>query len=170
MKKPANFVDHAMVIPLFKEHLKFISLLPEAVAADAIYDCEDILRFIIDELHAQPVIPKNPRNTGKYRNLRKLSPRGTPICIAGFEMKYWGKFQDLNRIRLKFVCPITHSKKFAKQIPICPWNHPNFLTGAAAMSTSKPTPASATQSTTVRKPSEKSTINDPVPSGSFLGC
>lgn len=127
--KPANFVDHVMFIPLFKEHLKLVGLLPEAVAGDAIYDCEDILRFIIDELHAQPVIPKNPRNTGKYRNLGKLSPSGTPICIAGFEMKHWGKFHDGNRLRLKFVCPITHSKSFAKKIPICPWNHPKFLTG-----------------------------------------
>jgi hypothetical protein len=127
--KPANFVDHVMFIPLFKEHMKLIGLLPEAVAADAIYDCEEILRFIFDELHAQPVIPRNPRNTAKYRNLGKLSARGTPICIAGFEMKYWGKFRDSNRIRLKFVCPITHSKTFAKKVPICPWNHPNFLSG-----------------------------------------
>lgn len=124
--KPANFVDHVVFIPLFKEYLQVVGLLPQAVAADAIYDCEDILRFIIEELRAQPVIPRNPRNTAKHR---RLSPRGTPLCIAGFEMKFWGKFQDAHRLRMKFVCPITHSKKFAREVPRCPWNHPSFLTG-----------------------------------------
>lgn len=42
------------------------------------------------------------------------------ICIAGFEMLYWGKFKDRGKIRLKYVCPITHSKKFAKNHPLCP--------------------------------------------------
>jgi len=154
-----------MFIPLFKEHLKFISLLPEAVAADAIHDCEDILRFIINELYAQPVIPKNPRNTGKYRNFRKLYPRGTSICIAGFEMKYWGKFQDSNSSALSLIRKSSLNKsQSASGIT------PTSLQAPAAMSTSKPTPVSATQSTTVQKPSEKSIINDPVPSGFFLGC
>jgi len=41
-------------------------------------------------------------------------------------MQYWGKFKDRGKIRKKFVCPITHSKTFAKQVPACPWNHPAF--------------------------------------------
>lgn len=44
-------------------------------------------------------------------------------------MIYWGKFKDRGKIRLKFVCPITHSKKFAKKRPVYPWYHPKFLKG-----------------------------------------
>ena len=44
-------------------------------------------------------------------------------------MLYWGKFKDRGKIRLKFVCPITHSKKFARQYPLYPWNHPKFVNG-----------------------------------------
>ena len=44
-------------------------------------------------------------------------------------MIYWGKFKDQGKIRKKFVCPITNSKKFAKQVPICLWNHPAFRKG-----------------------------------------
>jgi len=32
-------------------------------------------------------------------------------------MLYWGKFKDRGKVRKKFVCPITHSKKFAEQLP-----------------------------------------------------
>lgn len=124
--KPANIVDHAAFIPLFKEQLTLVRLLPEAVVGDAVYDCEKILQFILEELLAEPVIPKNPRHSSSRS---PLSKGGIPLCIAGLEMKYWGKFRDGNRTRLKFVCPITHSKRFANRIRKCPWNHPKFLAG-----------------------------------------
>lgn len=45
-------------------------------------------------------------------------------------MIYWGKFKDRGKSRLKFVYyPITHSKKFAREISWCPWNHPKFTNG-----------------------------------------
>ena len=64
----------------------------------------------------------------KYRE-HKLSRKGTPICIAGLEMIYWGRFRDRGRVRLKYVCPIAHSKSYREKYYFCPWNHPKFTKG-----------------------------------------
>jgi len=127
LTKPANVQDTTLFIPLFKKLLEHFNFDIQAVMADAAYDSEDNLKFVIDNLQALPRIARNLR-WEKLREI-KLSSTGGRICIAGFEMIYWGKFKDQGKIRKKFVCPITHSKKFAKQVPTCPWNHPAFQKG-----------------------------------------
>jgi hypothetical protein len=127
LTKPANVQDTTLFIPIFKQLLEHFNFDIQAVMADANYDSEANLKFIIDNLHAMPRIARNLR-WEKLREI-KLSSTGGRICIAGFEMIYWGKFTDRGKIRKKFVCPITHSKKFAKQVPACPWNHPAFQKG-----------------------------------------
>jgi len=127
LTKPANVQDTTLFIPLFKKLLEHFSFEIQAVMGDAAYDSEPNLKFVIDDLHALPRVARNPR-WEKLREL-KLSSSGGRICIAGFEMIYWGKFKDRGKIRRKFVCPITHSKKFAQQVPTCPWNHPAFRKG-----------------------------------------
>ena len=122
LTKPANLQDTTLFIPLFKKLLAHFHLKIKAVMADAVDDAETNLIFVIEQLHALPRIARNLR-WEKHRQI-KLSSTGSRICIAGFEMIYWGKFKDRSKIRRKFVCPITHSKKFAQQIPSCPWNHP----------------------------------------------
>jgi hypothetical protein len=127
LTKPANVQDTTLFIPLFKKLLEHFTFEIQAVMGDAGYDSEENLKFVIDELHALPRVARNLR----WEKLRevKVSSTGTRICIAGFEMIYWGKFKDRGKIRRKFVCPITHSKKFAQQVPACPWNHPAFRKG-----------------------------------------
>ena len=127
LTKPANVQDTTLFIPLFKKLLENFNFKIQAVMADAAYDSESNLKFVINELHALPRIAKNLR----WEKLREvnLSSAGIRICIAGFEMIYWGKFKDRGKIRKKFVCPITHSKKFAEQVPSCPWDHPAFRKG-----------------------------------------
>ena len=127
LTKPANLQDTTLFVPSFKRLLDHFSFHIQAVMADAAYDSETNLMFVIDDLHALPRIAKNPR-WEKLRKIR-LSSSGGRICIAGFEMIYWGKFNDRGKTRKKFVCPITHSKKFAQQVPTCPWNHPTFRKG-----------------------------------------
>lgn len=104
-----------------------ICLSPEGVLGDSAHDSQAILEFIVKELKAKPFIARNPRRGANFQF--KVTSSGARICMAGFEMIYWGKFQDRGRIRLKFVCPIIHSKKFAKETPFCPWQHPKFLEG-----------------------------------------
>jgi len=125
--KPANISEQTLFIPLFTQIQNFFHLPIKEVTADAMYDAEYILTFIINDLKALPRIARNPR--WQKHSKVKLSPTGNLMCIAGFNMIYWGKFKDRGKIRLKFVCPVTHSKKFAKTHPLCPWLHPKFLKG-----------------------------------------
>jgi len=125
--KPANVSEQVLFIPLFKQLQEDFSFSLKNVLGDAMYDVEYILRFVIDTLKAKPYIARNPR--WNLHSDVKLSKSGGLICIAGFEMIYWGRFKDRGKIRLKFVCPITHAKKFARKIPWCPWNHPKFIYG-----------------------------------------
>lgn len=124
---PANVSEQTMFIPLFDRLQKEFNFKPKAVLGDSMYDVEYILKYIIDDLHAQPIIPFNPRRGLNFQF--KTSTSGARICIAGFDMLYWGKFKDRGRERLKFVCPIIHSKKFRTIHPFCPWMHPKFIKG-----------------------------------------
>jgi hypothetical protein len=125
--KPAKVQETTLFIPLFKRLLDHFTFETQAVMADAAYDSEDNLTFVIHDLHALPRIARNLR----WEKLResKLPSTGGRICIAGFDMIYWGTFKDRGKIRKKFVCPITHSKSFARHVPTCPWNHPAFQRG-----------------------------------------
>ena len=126
--EPANIYEQHLIIPRLQYVKKIFSLPIEAVICDSAFDAYNIIEFIVKDLKAKPVIPKNPRRSQDPDI--KLSRTGNPICVAGFEMASHGKFYDKeqNRMRHKFICPIKASKKFAKQVGwFCPWNHPKFF-------------------------------------------
>lgn len=126
--KPNNIHDSVMFIPLFSYlHQTFNPHQIKAVIADSAYDSYNNIEFTVNKLHAKPIIARNPR-AGKKHNL-KMSPSGEPICLAGFPMYSHGKCYEKaqNRWRHKFICPIKATKKFAKEHPLCPWNHPKFF-------------------------------------------
>lgn len=123
--KPANVHEVNLFIPMFNNIKNTFSFNISGVMGDSAFDSESVLNFIFKELNAKPYIARNPR---RKTNLEyKTSSKGARICIAGFQMQYWGKFKDRGKLRLKFVCPITHSKKFRKNNPYCPIWHPKFL-------------------------------------------
>jgi hypothetical protein len=125
--KPANVSEQSLFIPLFDEAKKSFHLPTKEVLADAGYDTEQLLLYIVNELKALPRVARNPR-CHKHADF-KPSASGGLVCIAGFEMLSRGTFLDRGRLRRKFVCPIKHSKKFAATYPNCPWNLPQFLNG-----------------------------------------
>lgn len=125
--KPANVFESNLFIPMFNDITQRFSFDITGVIGDAAFDSEPILNYIFKELKAKPYIARNPRR--KTNQEYKVSSKGSRICIAGFEMLYWGRFKDRGKLRLKFVCPITHSKKFRKNNPSCPLWHPKFLNG-----------------------------------------
>lgn len=125
--KPANVHEANMLIPMFSDMKKAFSFDIAGVIGDSAYDSEAILNYIFKELKAKPYIARNPRR--KINLEYKVSSKGSRICIAGFEMLYWGRFKDRGKLRLKFVCPITYSKAFRKNNPSCPMWHPKFLNG-----------------------------------------
>lgn len=123
--KAANVVDSKVIIPQLELAKDRFNLNICAVIADAGLDSAKVLSFIINDLKAKPYIARNLR---RKKDL-KVSSTGNRICLAGFEMLYWGKYKEGNRTRIKFVCPIIHSKKFRKSHPFCPWMHPQFVKG-----------------------------------------
>ena len=134
--RPANVAEPKVFIPLFQQIQKDFPFSIKGILADAIYDTEDIFDFILHTLKAKPYIAHNPRSGREV----KLSPKGNRVCIVGFEMIYWGKFKDRGKIRLKYVCPVTHSKKFRQQHPYCPWFHPRFVNGNGCVAYRRLTP------------------------------
>lgn len=126
--KPANVHEATLLIPQLKNLKKSLKLSPKAVIADSGFDSADIIDYVAKKLKAKPVIARNPR--GAKSSKIKLSPKGIPICLAGFEMTNYGKYYDKeqNRMRHKFICPIKASKRFARKVGwFCPWNHPKFF-------------------------------------------
>jgi len=123
--RAANVVDSKVIIPQLELAKDRFNLNICAVIADSGLDSAEVLSFIIKDLEAKPYIARNLRREKDH----KVSSTGNRICLAGFEMLYWGKFKDVNRTRVKFVCPIIHSKKFRKEHPFCPWMHPQFTKG-----------------------------------------
>ncbi len=109
---PANVHDSKLFIPLFSEAKEKFHLHQKGVIGDSAHDSWNIRQFIHYTLKSKTFIPPNPR--GAYKQPR-FSRSGIPICIAGFQMISWGTFHDTGRLRHKFVCPITHSKKFSKE-------------------------------------------------------
>lgn len=127
LTKPAHVSEGNLLIPLIQELKEQVELHPHAVIADAAYDWESNLKFIMYQLKAKPIIARNLR-WEKHRD-HTLSRKGTPICIAGLEMTYWGRFPDRGKVRLKYVCPITHLRSYREKYRFCPWNHPKFTKG-----------------------------------------
>jgi len=127
MTRPANVHESNLFIPMFNLIKGNFSFKIAGVIGDSAFDSESILKFVFKELKAKPYIARNLRR--KTNSEYKTSSKGARICIAGFEMLYWGKFKDRGKTRLKFVCPIIHSKKFREKYPLCPWMHPKFLSG-----------------------------------------
>lgn len=126
--KPANVHDSVMFLPIFKLIQDEFHFSIKAVMADAAYDTSSILKYVVKDLKAKPRISRNPRNTQNPPNIQ-FSKSGNPVCQAQLEMLARGSFYDKkqDRWRRKWVCPLHHSKKIARQYLLCPAFHPKFL-------------------------------------------
>ena len=123
---PANVSD----LPPGREALRWAqATFPDevdAVTADAEYDSEDILKFIIEELKAEAVVPKNPRN----QQNTEYTIRGTDVyCTANLPMANRGKTTDKKygiTYRI-YSCPLHRRKKTRQQYLFCPAQHPKYF-------------------------------------------
>lgn len=59
--KPANVSEQTLFIPLFNQVQNSFHFPVKEVLADAMYDVESILKFVINDLRALPRIARNPR-------------------------------------------------------------------------------------------------------------
>lgn len=126
--KPANVHESVMFLPIFKLIQNEFHFSIKAVMGDAIYDTSSILKYVVKDLKAKPRISRNPRNTQNPSRLQ-FSKSGNPICQAQLEMLARGSFYEKkqDRWRRKWVCPLHHSKKYARQFILCPAFHPKFF-------------------------------------------
>jgi len=122
---PANKSEMRQAIPMLKELIDRHPLLEiEAVLGDAIYDTEDILKFIIKELKAKPCIPRNPRREKKegfYFQKNKV------YCPADIAMLRKGRMTVDGVTYLQYTCPLHWSKKIRQRYLLCLANHPKFF-------------------------------------------
>jgi len=86
--EPADRKDSQMAIRLLPALTSAITLPTQAVCADSAYDSEAILKFIVDSLHAQPIIARHPRHQSNPE-FRVQGP--VVLCPANLEMFRRGK-------------------------------------------------------------------------------
>lgn len=113
----------------------------EAVTADTAYDVEDILAFILDDLGAVPVVPRNSRRSQKDDRFTVQGDK--MICPAGLPMVNRGKM-TVKRVGVtyrQYGCPLHWSKRMAQQYLFCPVQHPKFSTQKGCYKTIRLSPA-----------------------------
>jgi hypothetical protein len=126
MTYPANVSD----LPPGREALRWAQETfagkIDAVTADAEYDSEDILKYIIKELKAEAVVPRNPRNQQNTEH----TIRGKDVyCAADLRMAHRGKMTDKKSgitYRI-YSCPLHWRKKVQQQHLFCPAQHPKYF-------------------------------------------
>lgn len=126
--KPANVSDINVAKDLIRETCSFFNLNIQAVMGDANYDSEDLLKFIINDLKALAIIPRNPRRepTKGYQ-----IKDGKVICEASLQMHHRGKMRPKKTgiLYCQYSCPIFYDKQIRYQHIMCPILHPKFFKG-----------------------------------------
>jgi len=123
---PADRSEICQAIPMLKELIeRHPSLKIEAVLGDAIYDTEDILKFIIKELKAKAAIPRNPRREEKKEGF--YLKKNSVYCPADIAMLRKGRMTVDGVTYLQYTCPLYWSKKIRQRYLLCPANHPKFF-------------------------------------------
>jgi hypothetical protein len=87
--RSANVVDSQVIIPQLRWAKERFGLDICAIIADSGLDSVNVLSFIIKELKAKPYMARNLRREKDF----PVSKFGNRICLAGFDMLYWGKYQ-----------------------------------------------------------------------------
>ena len=120
----ANKDEKKVALPLIKRLRQAFSLPIEVVAGDANYDVKDILQYIIEDMKAEAMIPRNPRN---MQNTPYTVRRDVVYCQADLPMHRKGKMTTKGITYLQYNCPLHWSKEFNGQYLLCPAGHPKFL-------------------------------------------
>jgi hypothetical protein len=122
----ADRKDGPLAIPLLQALTSTLSLPIETVCADSGYDSEAFLKFIVEQLHAQPVVAANPRHQPNP-NFRVQGP--AVICPANLDMFRRGKMTPRRTgiTYQQYSCPIYYDRNMQQRLLMCPAAHPKFL-------------------------------------------
>lgn len=123
---PADKSEVPQAISMLKElKEKHPPLKIEVVLGDAIYDTENILKFIVKDLKAKPVIPRNLRREENKEGFR--IKKNKVYCPANITMYRKGKMTVDNVTYIQYACPLHWNKKMRQKYILCPANHPKFF-------------------------------------------
>jgi len=127
---PNNITDAEVARKLIKKLKRCFLFKKGAIfTADAAYDVNELYKLILHQMKSQAFIPLNPR--GKQDD-KILGPNSRPLCDAGLEMKSDGLWNEGQKTRAKFRCPIIVGNKVSKNYPdSCPIGNPRFSEGKA---------------------------------------
>lgn len=127
---PNNITDAEVARKLIKKLKRYFRFKKGSIfIADAAYDVNEFYKLILHQMKSQAFIPLNPR--GKQDD-KILGPNSRPLCYAGLEMKSDGVWNEEQKTRAKFRCPIKVGKKGSKDFPdSCPTSNPRFLEAKA---------------------------------------
>jgi hypothetical protein len=120
----ANKDEKRVGLSLLETLCQDFSLPTEVVAGDANYDVEEILTYIIEQMKAEAMIPRNPRNT---QNTPYTTKKGRVYCQAALSMYRKGTMTTKGITYLQYSCPLHWTKEFRGQYLLCPAGHPKFL-------------------------------------------
>lgn len=105
---PANVSETTRFKPLLQDLQQAhpeVTARTEVVTSDAGYDSDTNCRFVLKELEALPIIKlrlTKPREEIYQAEVAMCNELGTPLCLSGHKMKYWGRDGDY----LKWRCPV----------------------------------------------------------------
>jgi len=120
----ANKNEKAVGLSMLKELNQNFSLPIAVVAGDANYDFEDILKYIIEQMKAEAMIPRNPRNT---QNTLYTVKKDKIYCQAELPMYRKGRMTNKGVTYCQYSCPLHWSKEFRSSYLLCPAGNPKFL-------------------------------------------
>jgi len=122
---PADVSEVHPAIPMLQKTKETFSLLIEIVSGDAYYDSEKILSFIIEDLKARAIIPRNPRT---QQNTPYTLKGDDVYCQADLPLHRKGKMtmKRTGITYLQYCCPI-HFGKEKQNYLLCPASHPKFI-------------------------------------------
>lgn len=140
---PANVSEITRAVPMLRA-VQDLALPIEFVTADSEYDAETILHYIAEELHAQPIVPRNPR---RQQPTSHRIEAGKIYCAANLPMPHRGKMTNrANGLQYRqFGCPIHRLKTYARQYLFCPIGHPKFFSQKGCNVLIRLTPSIRTQ-------------------------
>jgi hypothetical protein len=124
---PADIGETKVAIDLLKAIKDELKLSPEIVAGDAGYDAEKVLKSVVDDLQAIPIIPRNPRRSKSDSYTLK---RGKIYCAADLSMYRKGKMRPKKTgiLYCQYCCPLHYGKKQSQYL-VCPALHESFFKG-----------------------------------------
>lgn len=119
---PANTSEVKVAIPLLRS-AQALNLATRYVAGDSAYDAEAVLAIIVNELQAQPVVPRRAHQTEGY-TIRE----DRVYCDADLPMVHKGKMTAHPGYTYRqYVCPLHWRKSLQQNFLGCPAFHPKYF-------------------------------------------